>query len=461
MAGFIDTIKSWFSSEKGLRSSSRNIQISLRGTRYSGGQNRRQAHEILDTYKHNPDLRKVVDIIAQTGSTADVNVLRNGEEDDTHELNQILMRPNKWQTQRDFLKLCYIYLDLVGEFWIVKREGMRGPNLFCLPPTKVFQHERNRLLFDAAVELNTTNHQDVMDSDEGVVMNAKLGEDIVRINIEDPEHPYTDSLGWGQTLGAELDISEFAATHEATYLKNHAIKDIILNIPGLDNQQQKQLKELWARQSGPDNSGKPKFLNLKDIEVIEQQGEFKPGSMIELRKHSADVIREAFGVPAEVLGDNVTSTRATAKVADYLFKKNVVQPRINFLLDQISMRVVPMLYDRDESRSLMVDAPSIVPKDREFILNLLKAAKETFTINEARELRDADPIEGGDVLLAEQSQQEAVEAIFSDKPSRTKSLHRDKPKIHCGLNGSYSEKLSTVAGRIASELEEDKPSWKQ
>ena len=441
------TMKSWFGAGKSHESdqtkglSGRGPTSMILQALMHNGFKIRSNLEVLQTYEQNPDIRKVIDMIGMTTATSKMQVMRNGEEDNIHPLNAILNRPNRFMSRKQLVSMMTKYIDLVGECYLVRRDTIRGPELYVVPPHKV--HFYPKRPFHAEIIL--WGQED--DPNPEILESAMIGEDFVRIMRHSLLHPYTESLGWGETLGAELDISEFAATHEATWLKNHGAKDILLNAPGLKAEQRKQLREAWARQSGPEHSGKPFLLNLKEVEAIDIQNDFDSEGLIEQRKYSAAVVREAFGVPREVMGDNITSNRATSKVADFQFKKNVCQPRADFIAEQLDQHAIHILKDHVDVEGITIEAENIVPKDKEFIKEIVQIAPQSFTVNEVRELADKGPIKGGDVLLDDvDGPGDPVELVFED----------NKPEQHprmvspLAINGSLNEKIDVLAA--AKEL---------
>ena len=442
-------VKSWFGNNSSSEHNSKSLtssssSIVLRALAHSGFKERTH-REVLNTYERNPDIRKVIDIIGSTCATSKFKVIgSDGEEDKEHELNSIFRRPNRFMSRTQFKSIITKYIDLLGECYVVRRDTIRGPELYPVPPTKVFWHKDSSKVADILL---------FGDKDQSgpreEIKNAIIGDNFVRIMRHSLKHPYTQSLGWGETLGAELDISEFAATHEATYLKNHAMKDMILNSPSLTKSKKDEFLEMWDRyNSGPENSGRPALMNLKEVEAIEISGQHDQEALIEQRKYSARVVREALGVPREVLGDNITSNKATANVADYQFKKNVCQPRADFLAEQIDSGVLQILSDRVDTEGIRIEAENIVPDDEEFVKELVQATPFVFTVNEVRELADKEPVEDGDVLIGDM-EGDPVEMIMQETPERR--TYKTKMPYSRLLNGSMAEGLDVL--KAAKELE--------
>lgn len=132
------------------------------------------------------------------------------------------------------------------------------------------------------------------------------------------------------------------------------------------------------------------FFATRKMGVYEVGQSFADLQLTELRKHERDIIIQVFGVPPEELGIIENSNRATVAAADFLFKKNVILPRLEFLRSYFQARLIPEYDDR-----LIVGYISPVEEDREFQLSAATVAPWALTVDEWRGLMEHQPLPDG------------------------------------------------------------------
>ena len=80
----------------------------------------------------------------------------------------------------------------------------------------------------------------------------------------------------------------------------------------------------------------------------------------------------------------------TIDASDYLFSRWVLVPRLEFLRAEMQERLVPMFDER-----LILDYESPVPEDREYNLNVARAAPYAVTVDEFRTMMDLEELPDG------------------------------------------------------------------
>lgn len=434
----IERVKAWFgggpTTETKAPSKGRSKLAMALLTEYEADP--RTQESILEAYINSPDLRQVVDIVGDTVGDTDIYAEVRGSRNDDHPLNDILTRPNEFQTRNVFLAMMTKYVDLVGECYLFIMRTSMGVEVFPIPPTKVYQDEDNPLFFK--IHLGSEQFE-----------RKRLGKDIVRIIRPDLREPYGTGSGLGHTLADEVDISEFAAQHEASFLANHARKQLLMKWPEATGEQVRAFKKAWQQQAGPDQGGGVAILQDSELEILPVSHDWDSDGLINLRVHSRDAIRQAFGVPPEILGDVKNSNRATISAADFLFKTNVIRPRVRLLLTELTIKLIPILFP-EEWRTLSIGHDSVVPADKDFSKEVLALAPQTFTVNEVRALRGAEPIEGGDVLLTAPTASEVTPQPAPSRPER--SIHRAPVRKTYLGGGSFNEKLDIL--KLRKEIED-------
>jgi hypothetical protein len=92
-------------------------------------------------------------------------------------------------------------------------------------------------------------------------------------------------------------------------------------------------------------------------------------------------------VPPEIFGILTSSNRATITVSNFLYCTWVIVPRLEFQRETLQIRLVPE-YDR----RLILDYVSPVMENKEFILEVAKAAPWSLSTDEWRELADRESL---------------------------------------------------------------------
>lgn len=369
--------------------------------------------QMLDAVHSNPMFFACVNLMATSMASADVFITENGVRNDEHLVAQRLRRPNSFHTQYTFLWLISAYLMSTGRVYILR---LKDGSLIPLSPTKVV---------DQGQGVHTVTFGST------TIKECRIGKNLIRITMPDLRQPYTSGTGLGAVLSQEIDISEAAAEHEHGYLHNHARPDMIVNYADMSEDQLKKVKAGWTQRfRGGTKSGNPVFTNVPKVDVQQLTSTFKDLGLMELRKYSANTIRETFGIPPELLGDVQNSNRATIDAADYLFKTNSVEPRLTHVLSELAIKLVPLMTD---SKGIGISHNSVVPADRDFKFEVMKEFPQAFSINEARYLTGSRPIEDGDRALDNSGR--PIVQVEDKAPTRA------TPAISCGRMGSLNEEI--------------------
>ena len=103
-----------------------------------------------------------------------------------------------------------------------------------------------------------------------------------------------------------------------------------------------------------------------------------------------NTIIQIWGVPPEEMGIIENSNRATIDTADFLFKRNVVVPRLELLRAYIQERLIPEYDD-----ALIINYKSPVQADKDFQLKAAEKAPWALTVDEHREFMGREPLPDG------------------------------------------------------------------
>ena len=276
-------------------------------------------------------------------------------------------------------ELTMKWIDLVGEaFWIKERGASKAPiNFIPVPPTWVTNTPNKDKQF---FEINTP----------GGKLDEVQPEDMIWFYHPDPSNPYARGSGMGVTLADELETDEYAAKFMKQFFYNSARPDFLISSNELKREDTDRLEKRWIdKVRGFRKSFLPFFMNRK-VEVTALGTDYSHLSMLDLRKNQRDAVIQVYGVPPEVLGIVEASNRATSEVAEYLYARWVLIPRLEFLRQTLQHHLVPDYDDR-----LILDYDSPVAQDKEQILKVATIATWSIMIDEWREMQGKLPLPDG------------------------------------------------------------------
>lgn len=299
-----------------------------------------------------------------------------------HILLDALATANEFLVGQTLFVLTQVHLDLVGEaFWIKERNGVGAPvGFWPIPPHWVRE----------TPTVTRRSYRVSWSGWQGEIPDTE----VVWFCDPDPANPYGRGSGLARTLADELETDEYAARHTRMTFLNRARPDLIIwpeetkhDAGTISPENAQRLGEKWrAEHQGFWRAALP-FFSTRKLGIKELSQNFQELQLIDLRKHERDIIIQTFGMPPEELGIVESSNRATAEAAEFIFKKNVIVPRLEFLRAYIQERLVPEYDER-----LVIDYVSPVSEDREFNLKVATVAPWSLTADEWRAFAGREPL---------------------------------------------------------------------
>jgi hypothetical protein len=330
--------------------------------------------EVNDDGKREPKRARQIQFMNHNQRKAALFKLKQAEqlvEIEEHPIIEAIYATGPTFTGHTTRELSQKWLDLVGEaFWIKERNAAGMPvNFIPVPPHWVTNTPRSA----------EQNYFEIQTPSGG--LDQVKPEDMIWFYHPDPHNPYERGSGMGVTLGDELETDEYASKFMKQFFYNSARPDFLISSSELRKEDTTRLEKRWVdKLRGWRRSFLPFFMN-REVKVHQLGTDYSHLSMLDLRKHQRDAIIQVYGVPPEVLGIVEASNRATSEVAEYLYARWVLVPRLEFLRTNLQHRLV---YEYDDRLILDYDSP--VAQDKEHILNVATISPWALMIDEWREM---------------------------------------------------------------------------
>lgn len=337
---------------------------------YATRDRQRRYYQDLDLQSAPPETRWKMLKAGMTAATI--------EELTDHSLARLLRQGNTVLTGINTRRLLQMHLDLVGEgHWVLGRNAHGMPtSIWPMPPSWV-------------IEIPTPSTPFYRVEHEG--WSGAIPEtEVLSFYDPNPENPYSRGRGMAMALADELETDEYAARHVKSWFYNRARPDILITAQGLSPEDTERLEREWvSRFQGFMRAFKPFFMN-RQVDVKEIGQSFESMQFSKLRESERDIVVNVFGVPPEILGILENSNRATIDASEAHFARYVQIPRLEYLREVLQQTLVPQF---DERLILDYDSPSV--DDKEFTLNVVRAAPWAFQLDDYRTMAGLEPLPNG------------------------------------------------------------------
>ena len=293
-----------------------------------------------------------------------------------HPLIDLLQNMNAYNNNYESFELTSMYLDMIGDgYWWVRKDSLGVPEeIWVLQGQymKIIPAKRNFIKGYVYGQKNASNELIKFNKDE-----------IIHFKTPNPESMYY-GMGAAQSVIGAINRMRAMDASENSRLANMGRPDFVVNYKGgkLDSSEIKKTERMWRNAfSGPNKDGRIKVMD-EDFS-LETLG-FKPKDMEYLngRVWSLKEIAAAFGVPYSLL-DSSDTKKATSEIAERVYAKTTILPRITRIAEKLNETLVKM-YDPSGRLFLAYDSP--IPQDRKILLeeNVGYVNAGIVTVNEAR-----------------------------------------------------------------------------
>lgn len=311
----------------------------------------------------------------------------------------LLRRPNKHLAPGVFWKLHYQILDYVGEVFYLVERG------------------RVELEGGVTVRLPTQLHTIYPDFGDMYPVFGSVGEivawwfhradgnqtllsakDVIRVYRPHPANPEQPESLIDRMYG-QIQSKQLADAYGKTSNENLGRPDVMLELDDIaDEEEIARLSELFFEQySAGARSGVPVSaggLKIKEIELTNRDRQFQ-----ESREFDEDLIFMLAGVPKSQFTDQ--ANRANTEGTFKSFAMNIVLPNVSSTASQLEF-AFERIFGTDPDELRLALPADIVPQDPEQVARVDKLEIEAGVslINEVRERKGREPVEGGDVPRA-------------------------------------------------------------
>lgn len=332
-----------------------------------------------------------------------------------HPIIELLERPNPMQSGAEFFQALTGFLMIAGNSYVERvRVGSDIREMYPLRPDRMKVIPSNNG-FAQAYQFCGANSKTV----KWEVDPKTLQSDILHLKTFNP----TDD--WYGLAPIEAGAFAIDQHNESMQWMQALLQNSARPSGALATKDDKELSdEAFARlkaqieqqYSGAKNAGRPMLL---EGGLNWQQMGLSPTDVgiIEAKYSASRDVCLAFGVPPQLLGipgDNTYANYAEARLA---FWEDTILPLISRIAGDLNGWLAP-LYGDIEIRPDLDQIPAIVDK-RKTLWDMADKSTD-LTINERRELKGFEPIEGGDVILVPSGNinlSDAARPLIDDLPT--------------------------------------------
>jgi HK97 family phage portal protein len=263
-------------------------------------------------------------------------------------------KPNAFMTRQELVEAFEQHIELTGEGWLSVAHHGRSPM-----PLELWPVRPDRMMPVPHPTDFLSGYEYTGPSGEKIPL--KLNE-VIFLRTPNPLDPYR-GMGAVQSILIDLDSTRASAEWNQAFFRNSAEPGGIIEVPKhLEDDEFEEMTARWQEQhQGTANAHRVAVIE-SGAKWIERKYTQRDMQFVELRQASRDTIREAFGVPAFVLGEVGDVNRATAEASKVLFAELLTVPRLERIKQALNNDLLPM-YGAATAAGLEFDYEDPVPQD--------------------------------------------------------------------------------------------------
>lgn len=278
-----------------------------------------------------------------------------GEEVIRHAALGLWNHPNDFMTQQDLVEAAQQHLDLTGEgvLVVVRAEGLDLPiELWPVRPDRITPVPHPTEFLAGYIYTGPNGERVPLALDE-----------VIHLKYPNPLDPYR-GLGPVQSAMVDLDSARYSAEWNRNFFLNSAEPGGHLETDfNLEDEEFEDLQTRWREQhQGVWNAHRVAVLE-GGVKWKERQFNMRDMQFNELRGLSREIIREAFGIHAHMLGITENVNKANAQEGERSFARWLTTPRIRRWKNALNFKLLPMFGSTGDGVAFQPDR--VVPEDRE------------------------------------------------------------------------------------------------
>lgn len=346
-------------------------------------------------YQRNVIAYQAINKIADSVASVPLMLMRRDEEIAEHPLLSLLDRPNPVQSGIEFMRAHVGFFKIAGNAYMERVTANGTPReLYTLRPDRmkvipgdsgfpkgyVYKVGQNAVAWDWEFDGSDIRHFKTFNPLDDWYGLSPLEPGAYSID------QHNELMAWIQSLVQNGTMPSGALESSSE---------------GLTDEQYERLKaQIDEQYSGAANAGRPMLLEggLKWTQMGLSPDQM---SAIENKHSAARDVSLAIGVPPLLLnipGDGTYSNYKEARLA--LYEETSI-PLIELICDELNNWIVPMYGDNLRLVPDIDAIPAIAEKRRE-VWSMADSSQE-LTINEKREIKGFDAIDGGDAIMVQSS----------------------------------------------------------
>lgn len=331
------------------------------------------------------------DKIAMTMSGIELHLYKydqKGKETEIYDspVLDLMYKPNKLMTGRDFLYIITGHLELVGNAYLLKDQPQNPKQLFPLNPSGI----------RAVYNKNRTDILSYKYTVDGASFDYPV-EQIIHIKYPSMKNPFKGT-GTLENIAEWVDVDNAATEFNRLFFQNGASPSGILETEATDERAMLLAKTGFEmRYQGTMNAHKTAVLG-KGSKYTATSASPRDMQFSEMDTRFRDKILAGFGVPKSVVGIVDDVNRANAEASYFVFLLFTIDPKMKCFVAYLNEYLLPSFTGTEK---MYFKYDDIIPENEDLQIreNVASLAGQSWrTINEVRSEEGLPPIENGDFV---------------------------------------------------------------
>lgn len=239
---------------------------------------------------------------------------------DDHPMIRLWNRPvPTWWESGPLLELCAMWLELVGEAFLIPIVGAGGVPVQLWPasPARMSEVKSDARFVSGWVYTDPDGRETPFTVDEVIFLRRPSPVDPVR------------GMSPVQALMYEVDAQRYSAQWTRNYFLNSAKPAGVVEVPRhLSDREFREFRQRWwESHRGPENAHKVSILE-HGSKWVETQSTMRDMQYVELRRLTSEAIMEAYRYPKAMLGKVEDVNRANAEANEVMYWRWLIRPRL-------------------------------------------------------------------------------------------------------------------------------------